>query len=179
MGFEPRFIELAGVVNGAMPHQVVTKLVEALNSSRKSLNGSHILVAGITYKRDIDDIRESPSLDVMGLLHQAGARLSYADPYVPTLSGSRWPGGYDLISQPLTRSTLGDVDCVAILTDHRSIDYSHLASFAPLIVDTRNAIPTRHKHVFRLGAPSGAAEAMPEADRPIVRVTVLVLADLC
>ena len=107
MGFEPRFIELAGVVNGAMPHQVVTKLVEALNSSRKSLNGSHILVAGITYKRDIDDIRESPSLDVMGLLHQAGARLSYADPYVPTLSGSQWPGRYDLISQPLTRSTLG------------------------------------------------------------------------
>ena len=162
MGFEPRFIELAGVVNGAMPHQVVTKLVEALNSSRKSINGSHILVAGIAYKRDIDDIRESPALDVMGLLHEAGARVSYADPYVPRLAASQWPGRYDLESQPLTPATLSGIDCVAILTDHRSVDYNYLASIAPLIVDTRNAVPTRHSHVFRLGAPSSVAEAMPD-----------------
>jgi UDP-N-acetyl-D-glucosamine dehydrogenase len=162
MGFEPRFIELAGVVNGAMPHQVVTKIVEALNSSRKSINGSHILVVGVAYKRDIDDIRESPALDVMGLLHEAGARLSYSDPFVPTLAGPRWPGGYDLISQPLTPAILSGIDCVAILTDHRSVDYNHLASIAPLIVDTRNAVPTRHRHVFRLGAPSVVAEPMPD-----------------
>jgi UDP-N-acetyl-D-glucosamine dehydrogenase len=158
MGFEPRFIELAGYVNGAMPHQVVAKIVDALNSSRKSINGSHVLVAGITYKRDIDDIRESPSLDVMGLLHEAGARVSYADPYVPKLAASQWPGHYELESQPITSAALSGVDCVAILTDHRTVDYSHLASIAPLIVDTRNAVPTRHPHVFRLGAPSGVAE---------------------
>ncbi|HWC17283.1 MAG TPA: nucleotide sugar dehydrogenase, partial [Terriglobales bacterium] len=94
-GFEPRFIELAGHVNSSMPHAVVEKIGDALNARKKALNGSHVLIAGITYKRDIDDIRESPSLDVMGLLHQKGARLSYADPHVPALAGRAWPGGYD------------------------------------------------------------------------------------
>jgi UDP-N-acetyl-D-glucosamine dehydrogenase len=159
-GFEPRFIELAGNVNGDMPHQVAKKIAQALNVQRKSLNGSHVLIAGITYKRDIDDIRESPALDVMGVLHQAGVRLSYSDPYVPSLSGSRWPGGYDLATQPLTRATLSDVDCVAILTDHRSVDYAHVVSIAPLVVDTRNAIKGRHPHVFRLGAPATASETV-------------------
>jgi UDP-N-acetyl-D-glucosamine dehydrogenase len=96
---------------------------------------------------------------VMGLLHEAGARVSYADPYVPKLSASQWSGHYDLESQPLTAAAMAGVDCVAILTDHRSVDYNHLAAIASLIVDTRNAIPTRHPHVFRLGAPSGAAAA--------------------
>jgi len=151
-GFEPRFIELAGFVNGSMPHSVVDKIAEALNSQKKALNGSHVLVAGVAYKRDIDDIRESPALDVMGLLHERGARVSYSDPYVPVLSGRSWRG-YDLQSTTLSQAALAGVDCVAILTDHRATDYETLVTGAPLIVDTRNAIKTRHRHVFRLGAP--------------------------
>ena len=156
-GFEARFIELAGQVNGAMPHFVVDTIVDALNVHRKALNGSHVLVCGVTYKRDIDDIRESPALDVMSVLFEKGARLSYFDPFVPVLSGRAWAGGYDLESiSSLSASSLADIDCVAILTDHRSIDYRALAAAAPLIVDTRNTIEERYPHVFRLGAPRPA-----------------------
>ena len=155
-GFEPRFIELAGNVNGAMPHATVDKIVEALNVRKQSLNGARILIAGIAYKRDIDDMRESPSLDVMGLLHQKGARLCYADPYVPTLAARSWLGGYDLASVAIDAATLADVDCVAILTDHRAFDYGAIVAGAPIIVDTRNAIKQTHPHVFKLGAPAPA-----------------------
>ena len=92
-GFEPRFIELAGHVNSAMPHATVRKIADALNVQKKALNGARILVAGIAYKRDINDMRESPSLDVMGLLHQQGAHVCYADPHVPTLPARSWLGG--------------------------------------------------------------------------------------
>jgi UDP-N-acetyl-D-glucosamine dehydrogenase len=163
-GFEPRFIELAGHVNGAMPHLVVTKISDALNSQRKSLNGSRVLIVGVAYKKDIDDIRESPALDVMGVLHENGARLSYSDPHVPTLSGRTWPGGYDLASQPLTEATLRSFDCVAILTDHRAVDYHALVAASPLVVDSRNAIKSKHPHVFRLGAPGRSHEAAPAAE---------------
>jgi len=152
-GFEPRFIELAGHVNGAMPHATVDKIADALNVHKKPLNGSRILIAGIAYKRDIDDMRESPSLDVMALLHEKGAQLCYADPHVPSLSGRAWPGGYDLSALPIDRSTLAGVDCVAILTDHSAFDYDALVAAAPLVVDTRNAVKTPHPHVFKLGAP--------------------------
>jgi UDP-N-acetyl-D-glucosamine dehydrogenase len=155
-GFEPRFIELAGQVNGKMPHATVEKIADALNVQKKPLNGSTILVVGVAYKREIDDIRESPSLDVMGLLHQKGARLEYTDPYVPRLSGRSWLGGYDLQSVELSRSTLAPVDCVAILTDHRAIDYDAIVELTPLVVDTRNAIKAAHPHVFKLGAPQPA-----------------------
>jgi len=152
-GFEPRFIELAGHVNGAMPHATVDKIADALNVHKKALNGSRILIAGIAYKRDIDDMRESPSLDVMALLHEKGAQLCYADPHVPSLSARAWPGGYDLSALPIDRSTLAGVDCVAILTDHSAFDYDALVAAAPLVVDTRNAVKTPHPHVFKLGAP--------------------------
>jgi len=155
-GFESRFIELAGHVNASMPHAVVDTITDALNRQRKSLNGSHILVAGISYKRDIDDIRESPALDVMGILHEKGARLSYVDPFVPRLAGRQWPGGYDL--QSCGFDTVSCVDCVAVLTDHRSFDYDDLVSRATLVVDTRNAIKQRYPHVFRIGAPQPARE---------------------
>ena len=95
-GFDPRFIELAGHINGAMPHYVVEKIAEALNTRRKALNGSRVLVAGVAYKRDIDDMRESPALDVMGLLHAKGAKVSYTDPYVAELDGASWSGGCDI-----------------------------------------------------------------------------------
>src|SRR5215204_4788689 len=119
-GFDPRFIELAGHINAAMPHFVVDKIADALNRHRKPLNGSTVLVLGIAYKRDIDDIRESPSLDVMTLLHQKGATVRYADPYVPALQARHWPGGFDLATEPITPEALAAVDCVAILTDHRT-----------------------------------------------------------
>jgi UDP-N-acetyl-D-glucosamine dehydrogenase len=152
-GFDPRFIELAGQINGAMPHFVVETIADALNRHRKPLNGSTVLVLGLAYKRDIDDIRESPSLDVIGLLHAKGARIRYADPFVPVLSASAWAGGFELRSQPLTADSLADVDCVAILTDHRSVDYDMVRDSAALVVDTRNSIDGIHSHVFKLGAP--------------------------
>jgi UDP-N-acetyl-D-glucosamine dehydrogenase len=155
-GFEPRFIELAGQVNAAMPHAVVDKIVDALNVHKKPVNGSHVLVIGVSYKRDVDDIRESPSLDVMGLLHHKGARVSYMDPHVPVLSGRAWPGGHDLVSTILDVATLAGVDCVAILTDHGAVDYGSLVASASLVVDTRNAIKQPHPHVFKLGAPPTA-----------------------
>ena len=95
-GFDPRFIELAGHINGGMPHYVVDKVAEALNTKRKAINGSNVLIAGVAYKRDIDDMRESPALDVMGLLHARGAKVSYADPYVPEVHGREWSGRYDI-----------------------------------------------------------------------------------
>ena len=152
-GFEPRFIELAGHVNSSMPHAVVDKIADALNVQRRPLNGSRILVVGVAYKRDIDDVRESPALDVMGLLHAKGAQLCYSDPYVPVLAGGAWAGGYTLHSQPLSAATLSQIDCVVIVTDHRLIDYDALVAGAPLVIDTRNAIKAEYPHVFRLGAP--------------------------
>jgi UDP-N-acetyl-D-glucosamine dehydrogenase len=153
-GFEPRFIELAGHVNGGMPHFVVDKIADALNRHEKSVNGSRVLILGIAYKRDIDDMRESPSLDVMALLHQKGAKVRYADPYVPTLGARAWPGGFDMQTEPLTPAAIADADCVAILTEHRTVDYDMVLTSARLIVDTRNAIAGKHPHVFKLGAPA-------------------------
>jgi len=153
VGFEARFIELAGHVNGAMPHHVVDKIADALNSQAKAVRGSSVLLAGVAYKRDIDDLRESPALDVMAVLEQKGAAVSYADPFVPAIAARDWPGNRDLASTTLTPETLGAADCVAILTDHRAFDYDAILTHARLIVDTRNAIKAPHPHVFKLGAP--------------------------
>jgi UDP-N-acetyl-D-glucosamine dehydrogenase len=166
-GFEPRFIELAGQVNATMPHFVVEKIVDALNQHQKPLNGSIVLILGLTYKADIDDIRESPSLDVMTLLYEKGARLRYSDPYVPTLAARAWRGGFELHSDALSPAAVGAADCVVILTQHRAVDYDRLIESAKLVVDTRNAIPGRHAHVFKLGAPSPAlARSTPTALSP-------------
>ena len=176
-GFEPRFIELAGHVNSSMPHAVVAKIADALNVQRKPLNGSHILVAGIAYKRDIDDVRESPALDVMGILHAKGARLSYSDPHVPALGARAWAGGYALQSRPLNATTINggsgvaSVDCVVIVTDHRAVDYNGLVATAPLIIDTRNAIKQECPHVFRLGAPRPAHAALWSAEGTLQAAT--------
>src|SRR5881392_2952578 len=105
-------------------------------------------------KRDIDDVRESPALDVMGILDAKGAQVSYSDPYVPLLPASAWRGAYALQSQPLNPLTLSEIDCVVIVTDHRAIDYDALVAAARLIIDTRNAIKHEYPHVFRLGAPA-------------------------
>jgi UDP-N-acetyl-D-glucosamine dehydrogenase len=152
-GFDPRFIELAGHINGGMPHYVVEKVAEALNTKRKAINGSKILIAGIAYKRDIDDMRESPALDVMGLLHSKGALVSYADPYVPEVHGRDWSGRVDLKAVDVARGSIAQYDCVVIVTDHKTFDYDALVEEADIIVDSRNAIKKPHPNVFRLGAP--------------------------
>jgi UDP-N-acetyl-D-glucosamine dehydrogenase len=152
-GFEARFIELAGHVNASMPHYVADKVGEALNTQRKAVNGSAILILGIAYKKDIDDIRESPALDVMHVLRERGAQLSYSDPYAPVLRGRDWPGNVEMASVSLTREQLASFDCVVIVTDHRAFDYQMILGAARLIVDTRNALGrTAAPHVFRLGA---------------------------
>ena len=117
-------------------------------------------MAGIAYKRDIDDVRESPALDVLGLLHQRGAHVHYADPYVPTLEARAWPGGVTLSAVPLTPAALSGCDCVVIVTDHAAFDYDAIAAHADLVVDTRNAIKTPSAHVFRLGAPAAAGQVV-------------------
>jgi UDP-N-acetyl-D-glucosamine dehydrogenase len=155
-GFDPRFIELAGHINAGMPQYVVDKVGEALNTRRKSVNGSKVLVAGVAYKKDIDDMRESPAMDVMGLLLARGASVSYADPWVPEVHGREWAGGYDIKAVDMTRGSLAQYDCVVIVTDHKAFDYKALLEEADLIVDTRNAIKEAHPNVFKLGAPRAA-----------------------
>jgi UDP-N-acetyl-D-glucosamine dehydrogenase len=155
-GFDPRFIELAGYINGGMPHYVVEKVAEALNTRRKAVNGSHVLIAGVAYKRDIDDMRESPALDVMGLLHAKGATVSYIDPYVPEVHGREWSGRFDLKAVPA--GSYRQYDCIVIVTDHKVFDYEAMVAEADVIVDTRNAIRQAAPHVFKLGAPRPASQ---------------------
>jgi UDP-N-acetyl-D-glucosamine dehydrogenase len=162
-GFDPRFIELAGHINAGMPHYVVDKIGEALNTRRKAINGSKVLIAGVAYKRDIDDMRESPALDVMGLLLARGAEVSYADPYVPEVHGREWSGGYDVKAVELAHGSIAQYDCVVIITDHKAFDYAALLNEADLIVDTRNAIKQPHPNVFKLGAPRAPSEGQKVA----------------
>jgi UDP-N-acetyl-D-glucosamine dehydrogenase len=133
-GIEARFIELAGYINGQMPHFVVDKVQHALNDASKPVKGSHIHVMGVAYKKDIDDVRESPALDIMLLLQQRGARITYSDPHVPSLKLD----GLAMDSSPVENAAAAD--CVVIVTDHSTFDYGKLASSARLIVDTRNAL---------------------------------------
>jgi UDP-N-acetyl-D-glucosamine dehydrogenase len=160
-GFEARFIELAGHVNAAMPEYVVHKVGEALNTQRKAINGSSVLVLGIAYKKNIDDVRESPALDVMHLLHQRGARIQYADPHVPKLREGQWAGGFELSSVDVAQQSFDAYDCVVVLTDHASFDFARVAAGAKLIVDTRDAIQGESAApVFKLGAPQQKAAAL-------------------
>jgi UDP-N-acetyl-D-glucosamine dehydrogenase len=133
-GIEARFIELAGYINGHMPHFVVDKVQNALNDQSKPLRGSHIHVLGVAYKRDIDDVRESPALDVMHLLMKAGARVTFSDPYVSSVRLDQ--GELKGVDETARR----DADCVVIITDHARFDYHALVKEARLIVDTRNAL---------------------------------------
>jgi len=144
-GFECRFIELASHVNGSMPEFVVERVSEALNSARKPINGSKIHLFGVAYKKDVSDMRESPALDILELLHRRGAVLSYTDPYVPHLQH----GDLNLGSMPEEQSD--GIDCAVICTNHRVFNYQAMASRFPLIVDTRNALKgVQAAHIFRL-----------------------------
>ncbi|MBK7216930.1 MAG: nucleotide sugar dehydrogenase [Candidatus Promineofilum sp.] len=136
LNYTARFIELAAEVNSHMPDYVVSKVADALNARRKAVNGSRVLVLGVAYKRDVGDVRESPALDVIHLLRQRGAEVSYHDPYVASLRRE----GIDLDASPLTAEGLAAADCVVVVTDHSAYDWTWIGATAPLIVDTRNAI---------------------------------------
>jgi UDP-N-acetyl-D-glucosamine dehydrogenase len=138
-GGEARFIELAGQINGQMPRFVVDKVQTALNNHAKPLMGAHVHIAGVAYKRDTDDLRESPALDIILLLEQKGARVTYTDPYIPSLRLN----GHGLSSVNLEESS-AVADCVVIVTDHKAFDYASLVDNAKLIVDTRNALKSYH-----------------------------------
>ena len=133
-GIEARFIELAGYINGQMPHFVADKVQNALNDAGKPVKGSHIHVMGVAYKRDIDDMRESPALDIMLLLGRRGGRVTYSDPHVAHLKLD----GLELDAVP--EQAAAEADCVVIVTDHTRFDYPALLERAALIVDTRNAL---------------------------------------
>ena len=134
--FRTRFIELAGEINIGMPYHVIASVVGALNRQKKSLNGSRVLVLGVAYKRDIDDLRESPSLTIIELLQKEGAKVSYHDPYFPFIGKGR---KYDLQMKCASLENLGQYDCVLIVTDHSDYDYPKIVKESQLVVDTRNA----------------------------------------
>ena len=137
-GVNTRFIELAGEVNTAMPSWVVSKVEQALNRRGKAVNGSKILILGIAYKKDVNDTRGSPGLEILSMLAEKGALADYHDPYVPTIPLMR---GLKLTGESLqlTERLLTDCDCVVVVTDHSNLDYDLIVQKAPLIVDTRNA----------------------------------------
>ncbi len=146
-GLSTRFIELAGEVNTAMPHFVVSKVADALNDRGQAVKGSKIALLGMAYKKDVDDPRESPGFELLELLHQKGAVLSYNDPHIPRLPSMRNHPHMDLVSQPLIPAYLQKQDCVLIVTDHSSYDWSFIVENSLLVVDTRNA--TRSVKVHR------------------------------
>jgi UDP-N-acetyl-D-glucosamine dehydrogenase len=134
--FHTRFIELAGEINTNMPYHVLDSVARALNRQQKPLNGSKVLVLGVAYKKDIDDLRESPALTIIELLRQEGAQVSYNDPYFPTVGRGR---KYDLGMRCTPLTNLGQYDCVLIVTDHSDYDYERIVRESQLVVDTRNA----------------------------------------
>ncbi len=134
-GIEARFIDLAGYINGQMPHFVVDKIQNALNDHSKPLKGSHVHILGVAYKRNIDDVRESPALDIILLLERRGARVTYSDPFVPSV---RLDHRELTAEDALAMSS--SADCVVVVTDHAAFDYAAIVERAPLIVDTRNAL---------------------------------------
>jgi len=137
-GMPTRFIELAGEINTNMPHYVVAKTIDALNEHKKSLNGSKVLVLGLAYKKDVDDLRESPSIELIELLRQKGAKVDYNDPYIPKTHKQR-KHDLKMKSVKLSAKALGSYDVVLISTDHSCYDYDWIVKNAKLVVDTRNA----------------------------------------
>ena len=136
LNYKTRFIDLAGEINSEMPMYWVRKLMESLNDIGKAMRGAKVLVLGVAYKKDINDLRESPALDILVLLHQYGAHVSYHDPYVPRFS----EGGHDYASVPLTEKLLAEADGVLIVTDHTSIDWQLVKRASGLVVDTRDIL---------------------------------------
>ncbi len=137
-GFQTRFIELAGEVNVEMPRYVVQRAMEALNARGKAMNGAKVLVLGIAYKKDVDDVRESPAVRIIELMQERGALVVYHDPYVPRVPRMR-QHRLDMVSVPLTDEALESADAVLVATDHSCVDYARVVERAQLVVDARNA----------------------------------------
>jgi UDP-N-acetyl-D-glucosamine dehydrogenase len=147
LNYRTRFIEVASEINGQMPRYVVERVISAMNEMGKCLNGSRILILGVAYKRDVGDVRESPAIDIIEMLHECKAHVDYADPYVPTLMLRETR----LTAMPLDDDHIRGADCVIIVTDHSVFDYASIASTASLIVDTRNATAgIVGSHIWRL-----------------------------
>jgi UDP-N-acetyl-D-glucosamine dehydrogenase len=164
LNYKTRFIELAGEINTAMPAYVVEKVAHALNAMKKPVNGSNVLILGVAYKRDIDDVRESPALDVIRLLEAHGATVSFHDPYVATVRDDAESHGSETSGSPvrlrhsveLSPKTLSETDVVVIVTDHKSVDYQMVVDNAGLVVDSRNCTaktrPSRAKIISLSGS---------------------------
>jgi len=149
LNYYARFIELAGDINSHMPEYVVDRIARALNEDSKSIKGANIVVLGVAYKRDISDVRESPSLDVIRLLQVRGARVTYADPHVPSVKMD----DTTMHATPLSDNLLKSADSVVILTDHTAFDYAHICATAPMVMDCRNAtknVPKGSGRVWKL-----------------------------
>ncbi|HVE77912.1 MAG TPA: nucleotide sugar dehydrogenase, partial [Gemmatimonadaceae bacterium] len=165
LNYKTRFIDLASDVNTAMPEYVVEKVVAGLNEARKPVKGSRVLVLGVAYKRDIDDMRESPALDVIRLLEEKGADVSYHDPHVPSFREE----GHERRSVALTDEALEHADAVVIVTDHGTVDYRRVVERASLVVDSRNAtarVGPGRARVISLSATAAAAPAVGPVDSP-------------
>ena len=147
-GVHTRFIELAGEVNSSMPDYVIAKVVSLLNNAKKAINGSRILVLGIAYKKNIDDMRESPSVMLMEKLRDLGAVVEYSDPHIPTFPKMR-EHHFDLSSVTLTQATLSSYDCVLLATDHDKFDYELIKASAKLIVDSRGRYLASANHIVK------------------------------
>lgn len=141
LNYTARFIELASEVNTSMPNYVASKVADALNDEAKSVKKAQILVLGVAYKRDIDDVRESPALDIIHLLETKGAKINYYDPYISSI---RLEGGREMHCVPLSPELLQSMDCVVIVTDHSMINWDEVLQYSSLVIDTRNA--TRNHH---------------------------------
>ncbi len=150
-GHHTRFIELAGEINNSMPHYVLHRTMDGLNAIGRPLRGSKLLVIGLAYKPDVDDVRETPAAEIIKLLFEHGAEVSYHDPHVPLFAGMRKYGEYRMHSVPLSRETVAAADCVLIVTNHAAIDWKVIAEHAALVVDSRNALasllPIRGRYV--------------------------------
>ncbi len=153
LNYKTRFIDLASEINSEMPALVVERVAHQLNTVRKSVNGSRVLVVGVAYKKNIDDMRESPALDVIRMLEEQGAVVAYHDPHVAKFRED----GHERLSVELTDSELSSSDIVVIITDHSSIDYQRVVNLSPLLVDTRNATAGLTRH------PTSAAPASARA----------------
>ncbi len=147
-GIHTRFIELAGEVNSAMPAWVVGKVMEALNARKKALNGSRILVLGLAYKKNIADVRESPAVEILELLHEKGADVSYSDPHVLKFPMMR-EHDFDLESVPVTPENLSACDCVILATAHHGFDFDLIREHSPLLVDTRGVYLDEEPHIVK------------------------------
>jgi UDP-N-acetyl-D-glucosamine dehydrogenase len=167
LNFQARFIGLASEINGMMPTVVTSLVGEGLNRGSKSIRGSKVLILGVAYKKNVSDCRESPALDVMRMLSDKGALLSYNDPFVPTVR----LGGQTLASTDLSTAEIESQDCVVILTDHTAYDFRSILKSSRLVVDTRNAtkdLPEFKDRIIKLGAGNGLPSALHHEDGPDV-----------